>query len=222
MAITQSGNRWIKTTGLGESPFYAIVDQNNFNEITSIGYANNVQSGKRIIEPDPGLVLSMESEFAAFMMTLYLSAIPMNSDKESLDMDEIINEYGLTAEYSKVHTLDFAVLTGRKDYPEVEKHFRTAENPNPDPRPEMRTVPDGVEEDDQMLDVLKFLGLSGYIHFLYGNFAMSWEEYLECFEHFWKNNKARAKQEIGTLQSILPGFQRPPLTASKLAELTSI
>lgn len=220
MAVTFSNGIFTKTVSAGESGFFACINPNNFNEIQTAGYAaTKVRSKLPIVEAPASLILAMEGELPAFLMTLYNAGIPMDSEKPSLDLDAVIEFNSLQDDYTKVHPLDFAVLTGRKDYPQIENHIRTPENPNPPARPEMKDVPDGDPLDDQMLAVLKFLGISSYIHRLYASEAMNWDEYVECFTHFWGTDPMRAKSEIGTLQTTLPAFQRPPLSKAKLKQL---
>jgi hypothetical protein len=137
----------------------------------------------------------------------------------------------LKGNYEGIEPLDLAVLTGRKDFPNIGDYLPTLV---PDPenegefllvpgkaRPPLSEIPNGDPEDDQMLSVLKFMGLWGMLAKLYASRAITWEEYVECFDFFFGTDEERGTQEILRLKQTLPDYTRPSLSPEKETQLRS-
>lgn len=221
--------------------FYAKLISNTNRVIEDIGYISTtarIRSKQPLVTNAAALEAIFGGKLPAFLFTLHQAGVELANPDIQHDLDGAIQDAGLDfvldqtgyndGEYDFVEALDFSVLTGRKDYPFLRKHMKLPENADENEpsgfkitdRPELQEVPNGTE--DLFLDTIKHLGLSGIIARMYAREAMTWEEYLECANHFWSGNPTRVGMELGRVQFLLPRLLRPPLTQDKKAQLLSI
>lgn len=220
--------------------FYAILESQENRVIHKIGYLATgavVRNIRPMVADVNGLDSVFASPLAAFLFVLHQSGLELASKVVAHDLDKDIQSNGLDfsigtagyvdGQYDGIEALDFSVLTGRKYYPYLPQHLRIPENFNTETqefevtaRPPLSEVQDG--ENDELLDALKHLGISGLIGRLYATGAMTWQEYIDCANHFWYGDLSRIKKEISRLQFLLPKLLQPVLNAEKKQQLILI
>lgn len=185
-------------TGAG---FYAIFNpQNEFKDIRSIGYSKGgkVKSKFFILEPNPLLVGAFNSEFGAFLTTVYKAGLNVAGEETRFDLTALLLQNGLinynslqtgTPEdwvdpFKEIFALDFLVLCGIIQY-DISPHL----GPSGTPRPAVSSFELGDKQN--MFDVIKFMGLSGFLHYLFIAKAMTWEEYRDCIFYFFPDSTER-------------------------------
>lgn len=204
MAVTIDRRGFFNKTGEG---FYALTDpKDDSKPLINIGYLEEkgqIQTKWAIVEPDPVLVAVFQSEFSAFLTTVYKAGFNIAGDTTKFNLTDIMVEKGLIDfstmqagsspedwkdAFLQIFVLDVMALLGAVAY-DVSKHIRTPNNPNPPERPKVWEVPQ--LDRTNMLDVIKFLGLWGILHHLYIERGLNWEEYKFCILSFFPDLEDR-------------------------------
>lgn len=190
-------------TGAG---FYAIFDPTNeFKDIHQIGYTTGgrVLSKFFILEPNPVLVGAFNSQFGAFLTTVYKAGLNVAGESTRFDLTGLLVQNGLIDfaslqggtpatwkdPFKEIFALDFLVLCGIIEY-DITPHLGKEGSP----RPAVSSFEIG--DKTNMFDVIKYMGLWGFLHHLFIAKAMTWEEYRDCIFFFFPEAAERRKYLI--------------------------
>lgn len=191
----------------GDADYYAIlnIDSTGKKTIYDIGYTSgSIYNVRPIIDVETNAPFLKSSgivdPLGHFLILLYSTVVFDKSPdtiSESLMLDDDIVANDVSSHYSTVKPVDFLVLTGAKDVYYKDDNGVTIDlgqvllNPLNQVRPlipQLKTL-----TYDATIEVIKFLGLKGYIKILFAKSAITFDHFVDLVKFFFPEVEDRKK-----------------------------
>lgn len=182
--------------------YYATYDNGTpLKPLTGLGYfTGTLHTKDSVIVPDSGLISVGINPFSAFLMSMYNAGLHIaGGGNVFFDLSQQMDEAGQLSDFESVQILDFMSLLGAVLY-DATIHIQTPTNPTPPARPPVATILAQSPGDPAlMLEVMKHLGLSGILKFLYGERGISFEQFCECWTFFYPTQELQEQHYETTI-----------------------
>ena len=180
--------------------YFAEYINDEVKPIVKMGYANGtLNTIRNVIIPNPTLTFVLNSSFSSFLMTMYNAGLHIagkvdeKNRENNLILTAVMQKAGVESDFANVKVLDVMALMGAVNY-DVTPHIPDGQG-GETPRPSVASVVAQYPGNDSLfIQTIKYLGLSGWIKYVYGERGMSFERFCELWFFFYPTLEERRAQ----------------------------